>query len=215
MSSLGEKEMECRTTLGALDGAQISTDVQAHVDGCAACATQRRVAQALRAAVVVEAPPELSARLLALAAPVPQPARLDVALKQALMTPAPAELSARLQQLIPNSTVVPAKRPAWVMPVYALTAVLVAVLLIGAGQVYGLALQQLGVSELWHAAAALPSQWLTELYAVFPQGRYVVDAFLALQRALQGGLIGLRMWAVLEMLAKRPLQGRQASLAGS
>ena len=214
MSLLGEKEMECRTARSTLERERMPADVQAHLDTCLVCAAERRVVETLRASVLLEAPPELSARLLALAAPAAQPARLDVAFKQAMVVPAPAELTARLQQLVPSAAVVAPRRRAWVMPVYALTAVLVTVLLIVTGQVYGLALQQLGVTELWQAAAALPGEWLTRLYAVFPQGRYVVEAFLSLQRALQWVLIGLLMWAVLEMRAKRPVMRRQPSLAG-
>jgi hypothetical protein len=189
MSLLGEKEME-------------------------GGAAERRVEQALRASLAIEAPPELSARLLALAAPVAQPARLDVALKQALVMPVPEELTARLQQLVPNVAVQPRRKP-WVMPVYALTAALVVVLLIASGQVYGLALQQLGISELWQAAAAMPTEWLNRLFESFPQGRYVVDAFLSLQRALQWVLIGLLMWAVLEMRSKRSLSTHPQPLATS
>ena len=214
MSLLGEKEMECRTARSTLDEARIPADVQTHLDTCPVCAMERRVVETLRASVLVEAPPELSARLMAITAPAAQPARLDMALKQVLVVPAPLELAARLEQLVPSAAVVAPRRRAWVMPVYALTAVLVAVLLVVTGQVYGLALQQLGVTELWQAAAALPGEWLARLYAVFPQGRYVVEAFLSLQRALQWVLIGLLMWAVLEMRARRPVMGRQPSLAG-
>jgi hypothetical protein len=177
-------------------------------------AVEQRVDQMLRASMVLEVPADLSARLLALAAPVEQPARLDIALKQALVMPAPAELTVRLQQLVPSVAVQPRRRP-WIMPMYVLTAALAIVLLIIAGQVYGLALQQLGVSELWQAAAALPGEWLNRLYAIFPQGRYIVDAFLSLQRALQWVLIGLLMWAVLEMRGRSPQGIPQRSLARS
>lgn len=177
-------------------------------------AAERRVDQVLRASVVLQAPPDLSTRLLTLTAPSAQPARLDMALKQALVMPVPPELAARLGRLVPN-TAVQSRRKPWVLPMYLLTAIVAVVLLIVAGQVYGLALQQLGVSEVWHAAAALPGQWLDQLYAVFPQGRYVVSAFLSLQRALQWLLIGLLMWAVLEMRSKRPFMAPQRSLARS
>ena len=189
MSLLGEKDME-------------------------GSAAERRVDQILRASVVLEAPPDLSTRLLALTAPAPQPGRLDIAAKRALVVQAPPELAVRLQQLVP-STVPARQRKPWVLPMYVLTAVVAVVLLIVAGQVYGLALQQLGVSEVWQAAAALPGQWLDQLYAVFPQGRYVVSAFMSLQRALQWVLIGLLMWAVLEMRSKRPLMTPQRSLVRS
>lgn len=175
---------------------------------------EQRVDQFLRASVVLEAPPDLATRLLALTAPTPQPARLDLALKQSLVLHAPPELSARLQQLVPTAAVAARRRP-WVLPMYMLTAVIAVVLLIVAGQVYGLALQQLGVSEVWQAAAALPVEWLNRLYAIFPQGRYLVSAFMSLQRALQWVLIGLLMWAVLEVRSKRPLMAAQRSLARS
>ena len=190
--------MDCRSARVAIDRQAVDPAVQAHIESCAACQQERRLAVALRSALIVDAPPELSARLLALATPAP-PSRVDAALKQALVVPVPPKLSRQLQMLVPGAPPVQTVRRPWVMPVYALTVVLLGVVLFFAGQVYGLALQELGVSELWQAAAQLPQQWLDQFYVFFPQGRYVVGMFLALQQALQWVLVGLVMWAVLEM----------------
>jgi Flp pilus assembly pilin Flp len=174
-----------------------------------------RVSSAVRAALLVEAPPDLSARLLVLSAPAARPARIDMALKSALVVQAPPDLSQRLLQLVPAQ---PAVTPTWsrrVQIVYGLTAVLLAVVLVAAGQVYGLALQELGIGEFWQGLAALPAEWLDQLYRLFPQGRYVVEAFWSLQRALQWVLIGLLMWAVIEMRSRRQAASYQPSMAGS
>jgi hypothetical protein len=138
---------------------------------------------------------------MALAQPAPQPSRLDAALQQSLVVDVPIDLSRRLELLVPGAVPArPVRRP-WLTAVYALTVVALGVLLFFASQTYGAVLQQLGVAALWTSAAQLPAQWLQQIYAVFPQGHYVVDAFFALQRALQWVLVGLVMWAVLEMRA--------------
>jgi hypothetical protein len=195
--------MDCQSVRQTLDERIIDPAAEAHLEACSGCATVRRVSTALRTALVVEAPPEVSARLLALAMPAPEPARLDAALKSALVVPVPPDLSRRLDLLVAGPVPVPARRP-WLMPVYAATALLLGILLFFAAQVYGVVLQQLGVSELWGSAAQLPGQWLQQLYTYFPQGHYVVDVFWSLQGALQWVLVGLLMWAVLEM--RRPPQ---------
>ncbi len=195
--------MDCRRMQEVLDERIVDPAVGTHLHGCPSCAAARRMSLALRSSLVVEAPPELSARLLALAAPAPQPSRLDAALRSALVVPVPSDLSRRLDLLAVGVTPVHVVRRPWLMPVYAATALLLGVLLFFAAQAYGAALQQLGVGELWAAAAQLPGHWLQQFYAFFPQGHYVVDAFFSLQRALQWVLIGLVMWAVLEMRMPR------------
>jgi len=194
--------MDCHDVRAALHEQRIDGVVEAHVDVCQECGGEQRAIAAVRSALIVQAPPELSARLLALAAPAPQPARLDLAIKKAMVVPAPPELSARLQRLALSPVPEPVPRR-WAMPLYAATLVLLGIVLIVAGQVYGLALQELGIGALWRGVAELPGQWLNQLYGYFPQGRYVVDAFFSLQRALQWVLIGVLMWAVLEMRARR------------
>ena len=201
--------MDCRSAQQALDGRAIDPAVQTHVDICAACAVERRVAVALRAATVIEAPADLSVRLMALAQPAPRATRLDVALQRSVVLEAPPDLTRRLAALVPGQAAVVPARPRWMMTVYGLTAVLLGVLLIAASQVYGVSLQPLGIGDLVRAAAQVPMTWLDQLYAVFPQGRYVVDAFFSLQQALQWVLAGLLMWAVLEM--RMPRRARAAA----
>jgi lysylphosphatidylglycerol synthetase-like protein (DUF2156 family) len=195
--------MDCREAQQIIDRRVIDPAVETHLGSCAQCAMERRVATALRSTVLVETPPELSTHLLALAAPAPRPARLDIALQNALVISAPPELSRRLEMLVPGVAPAPVARRPWLMALYAVTALLAGVLLFFAAQAFSLALQQLGVVELWQSAAQLPGQWLQQLYTFFPQGHYVVDAFLSLQRALQWVLAGLLMWAVLEMRTPR------------
>ncbi len=196
--------MECREAQRVLDRRIIDPAVETHLEACVECAMERRVATALRSTVLVESPPELSARLLALAAPAPRPAaRFDIALQSALVISAPPDLCRRLEMLVPGAAPAPVARRPWLMALYAVTALLAGVLLFFAAQAFSLALQQLGIVELWQSAAQLPGEWLQQLYTFFPQGQYVVDAFLALQRALQWVLAGLLMWAVLEMRTPR------------
>lgn len=193
--------MDCRRAQEVLGEWVVDPVMASHFRDCPSCAAGRRVSLVLRSSLVVDAPPELSARLLALAAPAPQSSRLDAALRSALVVPAPVDLGRRLELLAAGVTPAPTVRRPWLMPVYAATALLLGIVLFFAAQAYGAALQQLGVGELWAAAAQLPGHWLQQMYAFFPQGHYVVDAFVSLQRSLQWVLIGLLMWAVLEMRA--------------
>jgi len=126
-----------------------------------------------------------------------------VALRHSLVCQAPPDLSRKLAALAVTPQVIVPVRRSWIMPIYAVTAIVLGVVLVMAGQVYGLALQELGVVNLWHALVQLPAQWLNQFYAFFPQGHYLIDAFITLQRALQWVLVGLLMWAVLEMRAPR------------
>ena len=212
MSALGETEMKCREIRDALDAQHAGAAVEAHIENCPACADARRMTVAVRSALLVEAPAELSARLLALAAPAPRPSRLDVAVARAVVLPVPPHVSRRLQRLVLGAAAQPVRRP-WIMPVYGATALLLGVLLVVAAQIYGLALQELGVGDVWRGIAQLPGEWLDRLYVLFPQGRYVVEAFFSLQRALQWVLVGLLMWAVLEMRIRRPAGGQQAAIS--
>jgi len=204
MRQVEETRRDCGIARAVLDGPALDAAMEAHLAGCATCAEERRVRMAVRSAVRFEAPPELSARLMALAMPAPQPARIDVALKQALVVQAPPDLSRRLQQLVPGAAVAPPVQRRWVMPVYVATAVLLSVVLVLAGQMYGLALQQLGLGQLWQSLAQMPQTWLDQFYVLFPSGRYLVEAFFSVQRVLQWVLIGLLMWVVLDLRAKRP-----------
>jgi len=197
--------MECESVRRLLDENELEPAVEAHVAECSACTAERRVTLAVRSAFMLEAPPDLSARLLALAQPAPQASRLDLALREAVVMPAPADLTRRLELLVPGAAVQPVRRP-WLMPLYMATVVVMGVVLFFAAQVYGAVLQQLGVGDLWQSLAQLPSEWLEQFYVVFPQGHYIVQAFFALQSALQWVLLGLLMWAVLEMRTPRRAQ---------
>ena len=201
--------MNCRSAQAAIDEHAVDEAVRAHIDDCTHCTNEQRIDVALRATLVVEAPPDLSARLLALATAEARPSRLDTALERALVLPAPPELSRRLARLAPGGMPMQRTRRPWVMPVYAMTTLLLSVVLVLAGQVYGLALEQLGISELWRGVAQLPSEWLHQLQTVFPQAQYLVTMFFSLQRALQWVLAGLLMWAVLEL--RTPQRARQAA----
>ena len=196
--------MDCVSVRQMIDQETVDAAVAPHLETCAACAAVRRVAQATRASLVVQAPPELSARLLSLAAPRLH-TRLDVALRQELVVHAPADLCSRLNHIALHGTPALTRRP-WVIAVYVVTAVLLGVSLFVGMQVYGLALQELVASPWWHALAALPGQLLDQLYGYVPQARYLVTALASLQRALQWLLAGLLMWAVLEMRTPQRVQ---------
>ncbi len=192
--------MDCVSVRRLLDRVTLDDAAAAHLEVCPGCATARRVALATRASLVLEAPPELCARLISLSAAAQRPTRVDLALRQALVVPAPPDLAERLEHLALGGAPAPvqARRP-WVMAVYLLTALLLGVSLAVAGQIYGFALQELATMDWWRTLAALPSQLLDQVYAYFPQGRYIISVFLSLQRALQWLLVGLLIWVVLEM----------------
>lgn len=152
--------------------AQAPANVSAHLHATALAPTRssERVDQAIRAELMPVVPETVSDRLLAL---VPQPrsaAALDHALRDALVVQAPLDLSARLQALIPHIAVAPpvaAPRPrrAVVATVYAVTTLLLLLAITVAGQLYGLVLAQLDLSEWLARLATLPGDLLTQLYA--------------------------------------------------
>ncbi len=172
---------------------------QLDIDGATIASANWRVETALRSAFVAEAPAELTARLLALAAPAPQMSRFDRALQQAMVVPVPPELAQRLALLAyPQGVIVPA-RSRWMWAAYGFAAILLGVILVFAAQAFGLALQQLGVPDLWSDIMRTPQQWLAQFYVAFPLARYVVSGLVMMQGALQWVLVGLIMWMVLEL----------------
>jgi hypothetical protein len=170
---------------------------------------EQRVEMALRSVLVAEAPSDLSARLLALAAPAPQWSRLDRAVQHAVVLQVPPDLQRRLVALAVGQPVVAPARSRSVWAAYGVAALLFGVVLVFVAQMYGTALAQLGVPELWADLVRTPQQWLAQLYTRYPQSRYVVDAFVMLQSALQWVLVGLIMWMVLEL---RTPQRREAKV---
>ncbi len=175
-----------------------------------------RLDAALRVELVLQAPPALTERLLALI-PRPNPVRtpVDAALREQLILQAPAELTARLAALaagqpLPQPALMPARRPRrWVVStVYAVTAVLLVASLMFAGQLYGAIAAQLGIQQLLAQFAGLPAQALEMLYTVVPQSRVVVSSIVELQQPLQWLLLALVLWAVFDMTQR---QGRANS----
>lgn len=177
-----------------------------------------RLDAAVRAELVVQAPPALTQRLLALI-PRPHPLRtpMDFALRDQLILQAPAELTARLAALaagqpLPQSLSLPVHRPRrWVVStVYAVTAVLLFMSLMFAGQLYGAIAAQLGIEQLLAQIAGLPAQALDWLYTVVPQSRVVISAIVELQQPLQWLLLALVLWAVFDITQR---QGRSSAQA--
>lgn len=185
---------------------------------------ETRLDVALRTALVAAPPADLVARLLALTAPAPAPQHMDTALRNALIVEPPAELVARLHRLVPthtvaaplpgwlqpvNSAVEPvaeaAPRRRWVQSVYALTALALGVFLVLAANMMGDALTSMGAAETVRQLTALPNEWLGRLYAVAPPMEQVAEIYQALQRPLQWLLVGLVMWAVLDMRKPREM----------
>jgi|GEM_PF-6091295 len=171
---------------------------------------QDRLDHLLRDELVMPVPAALTAQLLTLVTqPAPAPSRLDAALRETLVVQAPPELTVRLQALVtqhtaPVSQPVPARPGKWVIAtVYFVTAALLMLSLFYAGEVYGLLIQQLGLEAWLSQAAALPAELLSRLYTLVPQSRVVVGTFVRLQQPLQWLLVGLVMWAVIDMTQRQ------------
>jgi hypothetical protein len=164
-----------------------------------------RVAAAVRSELIMPAPAALTQRLLAL---VPEPAPvlspLDLVVRDELVVQAPPALTARLGGLVPQmSAELQAARPrprrAVVATVYFVTAALLVLSLMFAGQVYSTVITELGL-EAWLARiAGLPAELLTLLYSYVPQARVVVGTLVELQQPLQWILVGLLVWAIVDM----------------
>lgn len=172
--------------------------------------TGERLKEAVRANLVLETPPDLAARLLTLTQQ-PAPGRLDQAVRAAVLVEPPVELQKRLQSLAPTAT--PALMPVtstrrWIGAVYAATAIMVGVLLVLGAQLYSQALDQVGTSILWTQISAVPGNLLARLYEVLPQTAVVIDFYQALQGPLYWLLLGLVLWAVLDMRSSQRAQQR-------
>lgn len=165
-----------------------------------------RVAAVVHSELIMPAPAALTERLLAL---VPQPARklspLDLVVREELVVQAPPSLTARLRALVPQMSAElqaaarPRPRRAVVATVYFVTAALVFLSLMFAGQVYATVIAELGI-EAWLAwIAGLPADLLTLLYSYVPQARVVVGTLVQLQQPLQWLLVGLLVWAIVDM----------------
>lgn len=176
-----------------------------------------RLDVAARDELLVAVPADLTARLQSLVVP-PARARspLDLALRDALVVQAPPELTARLQALVPQTApvvvpeLVPAVRPRrWVVAtVYFVTAALLLLSLMYAGQIYGLMIDQLGLNTWLSEIASWPAELLQQLYTTYPQARTVVSTLVRMQQPLQWLLIALVVWAVVDMSQRQgPREG--------
>lgn len=183
-----------------------------------------RLEAALRATVLVESPPALTARLLDLVPrPVAVPSPVDALVRDALLVQAPPALTARLLDLVPQVTavapVVPVVQPLpvaqpqprrWVIAtVYFVTAALLLFSMVYAGQIYGIVVAQLGLEAWLTEVAGLPAQLLNQLYTLVPQSRIVVGAFVRLQQPLQWLLMTLVLWAIVDMTQRQNQRPRQ------
>jgi hypothetical protein len=178
-----------------------------------------RLDHAVRDELLMVAPAALTARLQSL---IPEPARvaspLDAVLREALVVQAPADLTARLQSLVPAAvpaapSVTVAHRPRqWVIAtVYCVTAALLFLSLMYAGQIYSLMLAQLGLSEWLSQIGRWPADALDLLYSTVPQARVVVGLLVRLQQPLQWLLAALVLWAVVDMSQQQGTREHQGS----
>lgn len=178
---------------------------------------QDRLDVAARDELLVAVPADLTARLqLLVAQPAPARSVLDVALRDALVIQAPPELTARLQALVPQAAPVvvpefaPVARPRrWVVAtVYFVTAALLLLSLMYAGQIYSLMIDQLGLNMWLSEIASWPAEMLNQLYTVVPQARTVVSTLVRIQQPLQWLLVALVVWAVIDMSQRQgPREG--------
>ncbi|HEX6289832.1 MAG TPA: hypothetical protein VFZ66_11605 [Herpetosiphonaceae bacterium] len=196
--------------------ATVTAELQAVVTSPARI--HHRLDHAVRDELLVAVPAALTARLQAL---VPEPARvvspLDVALRDELLVAVPVDLTARLQALVPHAApamlpdlpVAPRPRRWVVATVYFVTAALLMLSLLYAGQIYTLMIDQLGLSAWLSQIAGWPAELLNQLYAVVPQARVVVGALVRLQQPLQWLLVALVLWAVVDMSQRQGQRERQ------
>jgi hypothetical protein len=176
-----------------------------------------RLDRVARDELLMPVPAALTARLQAL---VPEPARvaspLDAVLREALVVQAPPDLTARLQALVPvavpaarSVAAVPRPRPWVIATVYCVTAALLFLSLLYAGQIYSLMIAQLGLSEWLSQVGRWPAEVLDLLYSVVPQARVVVGVLVRLQQPLQWLLAALVLWAVVDMSQQQGSRERQ------
>lgn len=203
--------------MGRLDGvlraelfvpAPAAVTAELHAVATRSARVHDRLDVAARDELFVAVPADLTARLQLLVAP-PAPTRspLDLALRDALVVQAPPELTARLQALVPQAApvvvpeLVPVARPRrWVVAsVYFVTAALMVLSLMYAGQIYGLMINQLGLNTWLSDIATLPAELLNQLYTAYPQARTVVSTLVRIQQPLQWLLVALVVWAVVDM----------------
>jgi hypothetical protein len=156
----------------ALDPINENLEVDAHLAKCQACSIYRRKSEALdmmlRPALHWEAPTELTAALLALAA---NPAR-------AMTRNRPSRW--------------------YVTLVYLLTVAIVSLSVAIAWQFLGIVAAQIGLLDMLTELVALPARGLQQLTLALPESRYAVDFFLRVRDQLLWLLAAAVLWAMLE-----------------
>lgn len=165
----------------ALDPNAVDQELDAHVSDCCECTAYRRshrtIDTVLRAELHWEAPPALTAQLLALAAPALPAFSASVA-------------NVAIERSRPNRW--------YVTLVYVLTIAVVALSLAVAWQLFSVIASQLGIGDALTELLALPGRMLQELAKTLPQSRFVIDFFLRARDQLMWLLLAAVLWAALD-----------------
>lgn len=178
----------------ALDPAGEDEMIRTHINSCTACAAYERKNRALDTVLKTElrweAPPELTARLLAM---VDAPAAA-----QPVLAAAPAARSVR-----PGGW--------YVTLIYVLTALAIGVSLAVGWQVVSALTGQLPLQGLLGEALAAGANGLTWLTTTLPESRYAIDFFLQVRDQLMWLLCVAVLWAFLDAWSPRlQMQRRNA-----
>jgi hypothetical protein len=156
----------------ALDPASDDPEIDAHLETCQPCGLYRRKSEALdtllRPAMHWDAPADLTAALLALAA---NPAR-------AITRHQPSRW--------------------YVTLVYLLTVAIVALSVAIAWRFLGVVATQIGLLDMLTELVALPARGLQQLTLALPESRYAVDFFLRVRDQLLWLLAAAVLWATIE-----------------
>lgn len=166
--------LNCNETrdLLALDPLTDDPEIDMHIADCEACTIYRRGSEALdafvRPAFRWEAPIELTASLLALA----------------------ANPSLNIRVIRPSRW--------YVSLVYALTVAVVALSIAVAWQFVSAMAMQLGVADMLIEILALPGRAILQLTEVLPESRYAIDLFLRARDQLLWLLLVAVLWATFD-----------------
>jgi hypothetical protein len=163
----------------ALDPAHDDDTLREHLEQCETCAGYHRQHQSLdlvlRAELRWEAPAALTARLMAVALPVP----LDI-------------------PFAPQPMVRERPKGWYVTLVYALTTVVIVLSLAVAWQFFGSLVAQVGLADALTQLLAAPARGLTQLTQTLPESRYLIAFFLKVRDQLMWLLLVAVLWAALD-----------------
>lgn len=185
----------------ALDPHDESPDVQAHVAICLACAAYHRRHEtldvALRAEIHWEAPLDLTASLLKLAA-LP----LDALPEPKVYEPV----------LLPTMSVEAARSPLrmWqTVAIYSVVALAMAGSALLFWQLFGMLFGQIDMESLIAQVTAMPQTFLRQMTQLSPQSAYVVDFVLRVRDQLLWLLLAAIVWVAMDKFDLRR-QARRA-----